>query len=110
MVHIAKLANFRADHQVSPVLDPDDWLDANAKQILGILHDFKAIFSDDQQPEDYTQTFGVNTMYPVCPSIFKRLTNKWTFLSGLRHLSSYNYPTKTEGKHFWISLSSWTRI
>jgi hypothetical protein len=70
MVHIAKLASFRADHQVSPVLDPNDWLDANAKQVLGILHSFEIIFSDDKQPKDYSRTFGVKTMYPVCVSTF----------------------------------------
>jgi hypothetical protein len=35
---------------------------------------------------------------------FNYLTSQRTFLSGLRRLSSYNYTTKTEGKHFWILI------
>jgi hypothetical protein len=66
---MAKLANFIADHQVSPTGEPDRWLNANISQVLTILADFYQAFPSKQKPLNYTSIFCVKTLYPVCSDV-----------------------------------------
>jgi hypothetical protein len=73
MSYMAKLAKFITDHQVSPVGEPDRWLNANISQVLAILADFYQAFPSKRKPLNYASIFGVKTLYPVGSDIARNI-------------------------------------
>jgi hypothetical protein len=58
-----RLATFGADYQLSPVVEPERWLNVNREQVFDIL---RAFCQENGQTElDYSSVMKTTTLYPV---------------------------------------------